>query len=155
MPLPLKGEDVYGTRICGGRGLKLWRFRRGLISPKLEASTLIRETLKTFLAWKLVSGIWGGWKPVRSDHSELGSTPKLNISVIVTPSDMEAEVLVACGTPERGIPPHMGHVSIFCGWVFLQLLVVLGATNNKEVVEGGCWGTIGVVLSPALHKQEV
>ena len=39
-----------------------------------------------------------------SDHSGLGSTPKLNFSVIVTPAcaaDMETEVLVACGAPER------------------------------------------------------
>ena len=45
----------------------------------------------------------------------LGSTPKLNFSVIVTPAcaaDTETEVLVACGTPERGFPLLVGHVSI-------------------------------------------
>ena len=77
-----------------------------------------------------------------SDHSMLGSTPKLNSSVIVTPAcaaDMEREVLVSCGTPERGLSPLVGHVSVCGPWVFLQVLVVLGATNHAEVVaSGGC-----------------
>ena len=63
---------------------------------------------------------------------------------------MEKEVLVACGTPERGLPPLVGHISICGGRVFLQVLVVLGATNHTEVVAGGCRGTFGVVLSHAL-----
>ena len=73
----------------------------------------------------------------------LVSTPKLNFSVIVTPAcaaDTETEVLVACGAPEPG-----------GGQVFLQILVVLGATNHTEVVAGGGWGT----LSHALQTKEV
>ena len=67
-----------------------------------------------------------------SDHSGLGSTPKLNFSVKVTPAcaaDTETEVLVACG-----LPPLVGHVSVGGGRVFLQVLVVLGATDHAEVV---------------------
>ena len=66
----------------------------------------------------------------------LGSRPKLNFSVIVTPAcavDMEAEVLVACGTLERGFPTLVGHVSVYCGRGF-QILVVIGATNHAKVV---------------------
>ena len=69
-----------------------------------------------------------------NDHSGLGSMPKLNFSVIVTPAcaaDMETEVLVACGTPERGLPPLVGHVSVCGGQVFLQVLVVLGTTMQR------------------------
>ena len=90
-----------------------------------------------------------------SDHSGLGSTPKLNFSVIVTPAcdaDTETEVVVACGTPERGLPLLVGHVSVCGGQVFLQ---VLGATNHAEVVAGGSLGTFGVVLSYALQMKEV
>ena len=90
-----------------------------------------------------------------SDHSGLGSTPKLNFSVKVTPAcaaNTETEVLVACGTPESGLPPH---VSVGGGWVFLQVLVVLGATDHAEVVAGGGRGTFGVVLSHALQTKEV
>ena len=57
--------------------------------------------------------IWGGLR-LASDHSGLGSMPKLKSSVIVTPAcaaDMEAEVLVACGTPERGFPLLVGLAS--------------------------------------------
>ena len=93
-----------------------------------------------------------------SDHSGLGSTPKLNFSVIVTPAcaaDTEREVLVACGTPERGLPPLVGHVFVGGGRVFLQVFVVLGATDHAEVVVGGGWGTFGVVLSHALQTKEV
>ena len=93
-----------------------------------------------------------------SDHSGLGSTPKLNFSVIVTPAcaaDTETEVLVACGAPERGLPPLVGHVSVGGGRVFLQVLVVLGTTNHTEVVAGGSRGTFGVVLSHALQMKEV
>ena len=57
--------------------------------------------------------------------------------------------------PERGLPPLVGHVSIRGGRVFLQVLVVLGATNHAEVVAGGGWGTFGVVLSNALQTKEV
>ena len=39
--------------------------------------------------------------------------------------------------------------------VFLQVLVVLDATNNTEVVVGGPRGTFGVVLSHALQTKEV
>ena len=93
-----------------------------------------------------------------SDHSGLGSTPKLNFSVIVTPAcaaDTETEVLVACGTPERGLPLLVRHVSLGGGRVFLQVLVVLGATDHAEVVAGGGWGTFGVVLSQTLQTKEV
>ena len=93
-----------------------------------------------------------------SDHSGLGSTPKLNFSVIVTPAcaaDTETEVLVAHGAPEPGLPPLEGHVSIGGGRVFLQVLVVLGATNHAEIVAGGGRGTFGVVLSHALQTKEV
>ena len=84
--------------------------------------------------------------------------PKLNFSVTVTPAcaaDMEAEVLVACGTPERGFSPLVRHVSIRGGQVFLQILVVLDATNHAEVIAYGHWGTFGVVLSHTLHTKEV
>ena len=93
-----------------------------------------------------------------SDHSGLGSTPKLNFSVKVTPAcaaDMETEVLVACGAPEHGLPALVGHVSLGGGRVFLQVLVVLGATDHAEVVAGGGRGTFGVVLSHALQTKEV
>ena len=53
-----------------------------------------------------------------SDHSGLGSTPKLNFSVIVTTAcaaDMETEVLVARGATERGLPPLVGQVSVGSG----------------------------------------
>ena len=93
-----------------------------------------------------------------SDHSGLGSTPKLNFSEIVTPAcaaDMETEVHVARGAPEGGLPPLVGHVSVGGGFVFLQVLVVLGATNHAEVVAGGGRGTFGVVLSHALQTKEV
>ena len=92
-----------------------------------------------------------------SDHSGHGSTPKLNFIVRVTPAcaaDTETEVLVACGTPERGLPPLVGHVSIGGGRVFLQVLVVLGATDHAEVVAGGSRGKFGVVLSHALQMKD-
>ena len=95
-----------------------------------------------------------------SDQSGLGSMPKLNFSVIVTPAcaaDTETEVLVARGAPERGLPPLVGHVSLGGGRVFLQVLVVhvLGATDHAEVVAGGGRGTFGVVLSHALQTKEI
>ena len=93
-----------------------------------------------------------------SDQSGLGSTPKLTFSVIVTPAcaaNMETEVLVACGTPERGLPLLVGHVSVGSVQVFLQVLVVLGTTNHAEDVAGGGWGKFGVVLSHALQTKEV
>ena len=68
---------------------------------------------------------------------------------------MEVEVLVACGTPEHGLPPLVGHVFVHCGRVFLQILVVLRTTNHTEVIAGGSQGTFGVVLSQTLHTQEV
>ena len=61
----------------------------------------------------------------------------------------------ARGAPERGLPPLVGHVSLGGGRVFLQVLVVLGATNHAEVVAGGGRGTFGVVLSHALQTKEV
>ena len=93
-----------------------------------------------------------------SDHSGLGSTPKLNFSVIVTracAADTETEVLVAHGAPARGLPPLVGQVSVGGGRVFLQVFVVLGATNHAEVVAGGGRGRFGVVLSHALQTKEV
>ena len=89
---------------------------------------------------------------IKSDHSGLGST--LNFSVTVTlacAANTEAEVLVACGTPERGLPPFVGHVSICCGLVFLQILVVLSPKNHTEGTAGGTQGTFGMVLSHTLH----
>ena len=59
-------------------------------------------------------------------------------------ADTEAEVLVACGTPERGFPLMVGHVSVCCGQVFLQKL---GATNHTEFVSGGGRGMFRVILS--------
>ena len=70
-------------------------------------------------------------------------------------ADKETEVLVACGAPEHGLPPLVGHVSVGGGRVFLQVLVVLGTTNHAEVVAGGGRGTFGVVLSHALQTKEV
>ena len=93
-----------------------------------------------------------------SDHSGLGSTPKLNFSLIVTPAcaaDTETEVLVARGAPEHGLPPLVGHVSVGGGRVFLQVLVVLGTTNHADVVAGGGRRTFGVMLSHALQTKEV
>ena len=84
--------------------------------------------------------------------------PKLNFSVIVTPAcaaDTQTEVLVARGAPERGLPVLVGHVSVGGGRVFLQVLVVLGATDHAEVVACGGRGTFGVVLSHALQTEEV
>ena len=65
-----------------------------------------------------------------------------------------AEVLVARGAPERGLPALVGHVSVGGGRVFLQVLVVLGATDHAEVVACGGRGTFGVVLSHALQTKE-
>ena len=87
-----------------------------------------------------------------SHHSGLGSAPKLNYSVIVTPScaaDTETEVIMACGTPECGFPLLVGHVSILCDLVFLQILAVLGATSHAKAVAGHGQETSWVVLS---HK---
>ena len=61
---------------------------------------------------------------------------------------METKVLVACGTPERGFPQLVGHVSLCRGRVFLQVLVVLGATNHAEAVTGGGWERLGGVVVP-------
>ena len=90
--------------------------------------------------------IWGGSRPVRGGQA--GS--ELNFSVKVTPAcaaDTQTEVLVARGAPERGLPALVGHVSVGGGRVFLQVLVVLGATDHAEVVACGGRGTFGVVLS--------
>ena len=78
--------------------------------------------------------------------------------MIVTPAcaaDTETEVPVARGAPECGLPPLVGHVSLGGGRVFLQVLVVLGARNQAEVVAGGGWGTFRVVLSHTLQMKEV
>ena len=87
--------------------------------------------------------IWGSSRPVRNDHARCGSTPKLNFSAIVTPAcaaDTEAEVIAACGTPETFI---VGHISLCCGQVLLQILVVLGSTHHVEVIAVGSWRTFG------------
>ena len=88
----------------------------------------------------------------------LGSTqrPKLNYIVIVTPAcaaDTEAEVLVACGTPECDFPLLVGNDSICGGPVFLLILVVLGTKNDTELVAGGGQGTFRVVLSHIMCKK--
>ena len=62
---------------------------------------------------------------------------------------------MACGAPEHGLPQLVGHVSVGGGRVFLQVLVVLVATYQAEVVASGCRGTFGVVLSHALQTKEV
>ena len=62
---------------------------------------------------------------------------------------------MAHGAPERGLPPLVWHVSEGGGQVFLQVLVVLGATDHAEVVACGGSGTFGVVLSHALQTKEV
>ena len=62
---------------------------------------------------------------------------------------------LACGTPERGFPPLVGHVSVCHGRVFLQILVVLGATNDAEVVAGRGRGTFGMVLSHTLQTKGI
>ena len=58
---------------------------------------------------------------------------------------------MARGAPERGLPQLVGQVSVGGGRVFLQVLVVLGATNHAEVVAGGGRGNVrgGVVPRPA------
>ena len=62
---------------------------------------------------------------------------------------------MARGAPERGLPPLVGHVSVGGGRVFIQVLVILDATNHAEVVAGGSRGTFRVVLSHALQTKEV
>ena len=69
--------------------------------------------------------------------------------MIVTPActaDMETEIPVA-----RGFPLLVGHVSVCSGWVFLQTLVLLGATNHAEVVASG---SRGMVLSHTLQTKK-
>ena len=91
-----------------------------------------------------------------SDHFGLGSTSKLNFSLKATPAcaaDMETEVLVAHGAPERGLPPLVGHVSVGSGWVFLQVLVVLGAKNHTVVVAVGDRGTFGGCPTPCKRRR--
>ena len=65
---------------------------------------------------------------------------------------METELLVACGTPERGLPLLVGHVSI-CGG--RGGTCSHGAANHTEVVASHGQGTFGVVLSQALQTKEV
>ena len=60
---------------------------------------------------------------------------------------------MACGTPERGFPPLVWHASLCGGRVFLQILVVLGATNHTEVVASGGRGTFGLVVVPHPSKE--
>ena len=96
---------------------------------------------------------FGVVRGLSSDHSGLGSMTKLIFSVIVTPAcaaDTETQVLLACGTPEHGFPLFVRHVSVCGGQVFLQILVVLAATNHAEVVAGGSQGMFrGGVPHPA------
>ena len=68
-------------------------------------------------------------------------------------ADMESEVLVVCRTAECGIPLLVGHVFVCCGWVFIQILVVLGATNPAEVVASGSWGTFGWCCPHAAYTR--
>ena len=98
-------------------------------------------------------GVVGG---LSSDHSGIGSAPKLNFSAIVTPAcaaDMETEILVACGTPECHLPPLVGQVSVCGGRVFFQVLVVQQTTQRLLPVAAR--GTFGVVLYYALQTKEV
>ena len=62
---------------------------------------------------------------------------------------------MARGAPERGLPLLVEHVSVVGGRVFLQVLVVLCATNHSNVVAGGGRRTFRVVLSHALQTKEV
>ena len=84
--------------------------------------------------------IFGVVRGQSSDHSGLGSLPKLNLSVTVTPA---CAADTACVTPECVFPPLVGHVSVHCGRVFLQLLV-LGATNH-HAYEGSLTAGLGLV----------
>ena len=61
---------------------------------------------------------------------------------------MEEEVLVACGTPEHGLPPLVVHVSIRCCLGVSSDTCCTGATNHAEVVAGGGQGMFRVVLPP-------
>ena len=62
---------------------------------------------------------------------------------------------MARGAPERGLPALVGHVSVGGGRVFLQVLVVLGATDHAEVVclwrPGNVRG--GVVPTPCKRRR--
>ena len=40
----------------------------------------------------------------------------------------------------------VGHVSVCCDWVLLEILIVLDATNHTKFVALGSQGTIWVVL---------
>ena len=146
-------ELSAGSRVISGRGGQARNLDRGDSKVKLPGNGRPR-LLPPPIHDVVKSGVVRG---PSSDHSRLGSTPKLNFSVIVTAAcaaDTETEVLVACGTTERGLLPLVGHVSVGGGQVFLQVLV-LAATNHAEVVAGGGRGAFGVVLSHALQTKEV
>ena len=79
----------------------------------------------------------------------LAQTPKLNFSVMVNPacaSNTETEVLVACGTPERGFPPLVGQVSLCGGRMYLLYLTQQTMQGLLPVVAWNVWG--GVVPHP-------
>ena len=84
-----------------------WGGSRPIIGS--QAGNLVSCTCSLALAHSLLDTHdmvkFGVVRAQSSDHSGLGSTPKLNFSVIVTPAcaaDMETKILVACGTAERG-----------------------------------------------------
>ena len=138
-----------GSRVISGQAGSLGRSDCGVKLPGNGRPRPLPPPTRDVVKFWVVRG-------PSSDHSGLGSTPKLNFSVIVTPAcaaDTQTEVLVARGAPERGLPALVGHVSVGGGRVFLQVLVVLGATDHAEVVACGGRGTFGVVLSHALQRR--
>ena len=149
-PYPHRGETWGGPRpVGGGEAGTLASCDCEVKFPGIGCPRQLPPPNRNVVKFRVVRGPSG-------DHSGLGSTPKLNFSVIVTPAcaaDTETEILVACGTPERGFPLFVRHVSECFGRVFLRVLVVLGATNHTEVVAGGGWGTFGVVLSHPLQTN--
>ena len=128
--------------LLGGQGPKL------PVSGKKNRQEI--EEIQKFIITKHTnetasdSGLIAGSRVIRGDQAgSLGRT------------DTETEVLVACGAPELGLSPLVGQVSVGGGRVFLQVFVVLGATNHAEGVAGGGRGTFRVVLSHALQRKEV
>ena len=57
-------------------------------------------------------------------------------------ADMEAEVVVACGTPECCLPSLVGNISVHSGLVRLQILVVLGSTDHAKLLPVGMFGEV-------------
>ena len=148
---PRRGETWGGSRpVRGGQAGTLTRCECEVKFPGNGRPRPLPPPTRDVVKFGVVRG-------PSSDQSGLGSTPKLNFSVKVSPAcaaNTETEVLVACGIPERGLPPLVGHVSVGGGRVFLQVLVALGTTDHTEVVASGTRGSFGVVLSHALQRKD-